>query len=313
MPLTARRPSQELVNIVGSLGGTWSGYVAMCRCPAHADSDPSLSIRQGDRSILVTCFAGCAREDVLRELGRIKPGPRHAYPVFDQAGRSANVERIWDQAVEIAGSLAERYLAHRNLLPPPPDVRFHPRCPYLPRPKTVFLPALLIAVREARKLTAIQRIFLEPDGTGYTRKVMLGSPGAGAWRGRVGGPTLAIGEGFETAEAFTRLNDIPCWASLGARRLDQLLIPEHVTTLLIAEDNDAEGRRAANKAFLHYARPGLAIRHAPPPRRFKDWAEMLDSNHLADSGQVKRPSGVIPQHTAWNHSRPDRLVGIGGK
>ena len=87
MPLTARRPSQELVNIVGSLGGTWSGYVAMCRCPAHADSDPSLSIRQGDRSILVTCFAGCAREDVLRELGRIKPGPRHAYPVFDQAGR----------------------------------------------------------------------------------------------------------------------------------------------------------------------------------------------------------------------------------
>ena len=54
----------------------------------------------------------------------------HAHPVFDRAGRSANVEGIWDQAVEIVGSLAERYLAHRNLLSPPPDVRFHRRCPY---------------------------------------------------------------------------------------------------------------------------------------------------------------------------------------
>ncbi|ATY34919.1 DUF7146 domain-containing protein [Sphingomonas psychrotolerans] len=277
MPLTAKRPSQELVNIVGALRGTWSGYVAMCRCPAHADSNPSLSIRQGDRSILVTCFAGCAREDVLREISRIKPGERYTYPAFVRPGLSANVERIWEQAVEIGGSLAERYLARRNLLSSPPDVRFHPRCPYLPRPKTVFLPALLIAVRETRRLTAIQRIFLEPDGTGYIRKVMLGSPGAGAWRGRVGGPILAISEGFETAEAFTRLNDIPCWASLGARRLDQLVIPEHVTTLLIAEDNDAEGRRAADKAVRHYARPDLAIRRAPPPPKFKDWAKVLDA------------------------------------
>lgn len=47
MPLTARRPSQEIVDIVGALGGTWSGNVAMCRCPAHSDRDPSLSIRQG--------------------------------------------------------------------------------------------------------------------------------------------------------------------------------------------------------------------------------------------------------------------------
>ena len=71
MPLTARRPSQELIDLVGALGGTWHGRTAMCLCPAHADSTPSLSIRQGDRGILVTCFAGCDREDVLRELRRI--------------------------------------------------------------------------------------------------------------------------------------------------------------------------------------------------------------------------------------------------
>lgn len=277
MPLTALRPSQELVDIVGALGGTWSGHVAMCRCPTHADSDPSLSLRQGDRGILVTCFAGCSREDVLRELRRIKPGQHYAAPNPAHAQRPANVQRIWDQATDVRGTLAERYLARRQLLPPPPDVRFHPRCPYLPKPHTVYRPALLVAVRELRTLVAIQRIFLDPASADYVRKVMLGTPLRGAWRGRQEGPTLAIAEGFETADAFTRLNSIPCWASLGARRLDQLAIPASVTTLLLAEDNDAEGRRAAVQAETHYARPGCVVRRAPPPQQHKDWAGYLDA------------------------------------
>lgn len=279
MPLTAKRPSQELVDIVGALGGTWSGPVAMCRCPAHADRDPSLSIRQGDRGILVTCFAGCSREDVLRELRRVRPGRHFAMPAVSNAPRSANVDRIWAHATEVRGTVAERYLERRNLLPLPPDVRFHPRCAYLPKPNTVFLPALLVAVREIRKLVAIQRIFLDPRTGDYIRKVMLGTPGTGAWRGREGGPTLAIAEGFETADAFTRLHAFPCWASLGARRLDHLLIPPGVTTLLIAEDNDPEGRRAAVRGLDHYARPGLVIERCPPPPNYKDWAEVLDAHY----------------------------------
>ena len=186
MPLTARRPTQELVDIVGALSGTWSGNVAMCCCPAHSDTDPSLSIRQGDRGILVTCFAGCTREDVLRELRRVRPGQHYPQPSPARPGRPANLERIWDQARDVEGTLAERYLARRNLLPPPNDIRFHPRCPYLPKPKTLFLPALLIAVREIRKLVAIQRIFLDPQTADYIRKVMLGTPLAGAWRGGAG-------------------------------------------------------------------------------------------------------------------------------
>lgn len=277
MPLTARRPTQELVDIVGTLGGSWRGYVAMCRCPAHADRDPSLSLRQGDRSILVTCFAGCSRDDVLRELRRLRPGQHYAQPDPSHPPRTANVQRLWDEAIDVKGTLAERYLARRNLLPPPPDVRFHPRCPYLPKPKTVFLPALLVAVREVCKLTAIQRILLDEATAGYIRKVMLGTPLSGAWRGREGEATLAIAEGFETADAFTRLNDIPCWASLGTRRLNQLVIPARVTTLLIAEDNDPEGRRAAVQAELDYGRRGLLIRRFPPPPEFKDWAKALDA------------------------------------
>lgn len=278
MPLTAKRPTQELVDLVGALGGTWTGYRAMARCPAHGDNDPSLSIRQGDRGILVTCFAGCARDDVLRELRRVRTGQHYAIPEQDRPQGSANVSRIWEQAVGVKGTLAERYLERRNLLPAPADVRFHSRCLYLPKPKTVYRPALLIAVREIRQLVAIQRNFLDPATAKCLRKVMLGVPGTGAWRGRAGGETLAIAEGFETAGAYTRIKDIPCWASLGARRLDQLVIPPGITTLLIAEDNDPEGRRAAASAEAKYARPGLIIRRDPPPPAFKDWAKFLDAH-----------------------------------
>lgn len=38
-------------------------------CPAHADSSPSLSVAEGDRGILVHCFAGCTTEDVVAALG----------------------------------------------------------------------------------------------------------------------------------------------------------------------------------------------------------------------------------------------------
>ena len=276
MPLTANRPSQELVDLVGTLGGTWHGNVAMCRCPAHADRSPSLSLRQGDRGILVTCFAGCDREDVLRELRRIPTGRHFPAPPLHRSAR-ANFERIWNEAQPVDGTLAERYLERRNLLPIPPDVRFHPRCPYLPKPRTIFIPALLVGVRQSRKLAAIQRIFLDPESASYRATIRLGTPGHGAWRGGEGGTTLAIAEGFETARAFTLMHAIPCWASLGARRLDLLLLPSNTKTVLIAEDNDAEGRRAATKAFARYMREGFEVRRVPPSHQHDDWAKAHDA------------------------------------
>ncbi|MDX3911710.1 MAG: toprim domain-containing protein [Sphingobium sp.] len=277
MPLTALRPSQELVDLVGSLGGTWHGRTAMCLCPAHADRTPSLSLRQGDRGILVTCFAGCGRDDVLRELRRVPLSARHSYVDAPMQTRT-NVARLWEEAFPITGSLAERYLASRHLLPPADDLRFHPRCPFRPRPWTVFQPALLVAVRQNRQLTAIQRIFLDPVSSGYRMKLMLGRPGQGAWQGAgQGSPILALAEGFETARAFTLLNQIPCWASLGARRLDQINLPSRVETLIIAEDNDAEGRQAAARAARHYDRAGLEIRRMPPQKGHKDWAAQLEA------------------------------------
>src|SRR3546814_15952874 len=50
--------------IVKRLGGVWKPGGAMCRCPAHADRSPSLSVRVGDHALLFKCFASCdSRED----------------------------------------------------------------------------------------------------------------------------------------------------------------------------------------------------------------------------------------------------------
>lgn len=275
MALVALRPTQDLIDLVGSLGGTWHGRTAMCPCPAHADSTPSLSIRQGNQGILVTCFAGCDREDVLRELRRVPSRGRFAYTDTPTA-RSGNAERLWDEALPLDGTLAERYLRLRHLWPVTHDLRFHPRCPYRPKPWTTYHPALMVAVREGRRLTAVQRIFLDPLTARYRMKLMLGQPGQGAWQG--GGqavPVLALAEGFETARAFTILHDIPCWTSLGARRLDQLLLPSSLTSLILAVDNDAEGAIAAERAALRYARPDLVITPMPP-KGVKDWAKVLE-------------------------------------
>jgi hypothetical protein len=43
------------------------GFVA--RCPSHDDTKPSLSFRQGDKGIVVHCFAGCTAADVTAALG----------------------------------------------------------------------------------------------------------------------------------------------------------------------------------------------------------------------------------------------------
>lgn len=116
MPLIAKPPSQRLVDVVGALGGSWSGYSAMCRCPAHADATPSLSLRQGNHDILVHCFAGCDPADVLRELASVVPGKTYVFPdgparPFDSTAIARN---LWSQGRELANTWAEAYWSRRR-------------------------------------------------------------------------------------------------------------------------------------------------------------------------------------------------------
>lgn len=270
--LIALKPTQETIDIVAALKGRWHGSYAMCVCPAHADRTPSLSVRQGERGILVHCFAGCRSEDVLLEIGRTKPILNSPPASYRPEGTAPNVRRIWDQGTGIRGTLGEVYLRSRRLPVDLPDLRFHPRCPFGRKPTTTFQPAILVAVRTGHKMTAIQRIRLTDDGTWHDGKFMLGKPGQGAWAPQFEGNVLAIAEGMEDAASYTLIRKIPCWAALGNERLALIEVPEHVGTLYIAEDNDGPGRCAAMAAAESHKVPTRQIIHDPPPRHFHDWA-----------------------------------------
>ena len=61
----------QAAELVKRLGGVWSVNGAMCRCPAHEDRTPSLSIRVGAKALLFKCFAGCDTVDVIRAIRRL--------------------------------------------------------------------------------------------------------------------------------------------------------------------------------------------------------------------------------------------------
>lgn len=275
--LTCLSPTQETIDTVAGLRGKWHGSYAMCRCPAHRDSTPSLSIRQGQHGILVHCFAGCQNEDVLRAISRTRPVFNSPAPKFQPSPSSANARRIWDQGREICETLAEAYLKSRNLPLDLRDIRYHHKCPFGRKPNAVFRPALLVAVRDRLEIMAIQRIALGSKGLCHKGKYMLGRPGMGAWSPSFKGDTLSLAESMEDAVAYTRIKGIPCWSTLGAERLALVRIPDGVKTVVIAEDNNRAGRLGALAAIEAYATKDRTVLRDPPPRKAGDWAEVNEN------------------------------------
>ena len=163
----------------------------------------------------------------------------------------------------------------RQIWAPLEDLRFHPRCPRGQGKLASFEPALLVAMRKAGAIAAIQRIFLDPLTSTYTEKRVLGQAIGAAWTNGPPGKTIGICEGFETAAAYTSLTGIQAWATMGAKRFHQVNIPASVETIILLADNDAEGRRARDRASESYRRPGLAIETEWPPGRMNDWAQLL--------------------------------------
>jgi putative DNA primase/helicase len=140
--------------LVQALGGHWSGSSGMCRCPAHDDSSPSLSIRVGESNLLFKCFAGCHVSDVLRAIDRYdfersQPTLRsNSLREPDAEWVRNRVRELWDEARPIAGSPAEAYLSSRGLAHTGPGLRYHPRTPLKTSDGLITRPAMLAAVVE---------------------------------------------------------------------------------------------------------------------------------------------------------------------
>lgn len=273
-------------DLVHRLGGHWAGTYGMCRCPAHDDRNPSLSVRVGSRSLLFKCFAGCDTIDVLRAIRRLDiampsqneaPAPAwrpRDHRIMDRAGQ------IWDEALPFAGTPAHHYARSRGLAGCPGALRYHPRTPLGPRGAVVFRPALLAGVRSRDRIVAVERLFLDcPPGLAAhdldPPKRLLGRPHDGAVRFGTAGSTLGLAEGWETAWSAFLILGIPVWATLGSERFPHVAIPDHVEHLILLPDDDLAGMIGADKALTAHERPGRFIEILPPPDGCNDWNDAL--------------------------------------
>lgn len=279
---------EEGRSLVERLGGRWHGTGGMCRCPAHDDHTPSLSIRPGERRLLFHCFAGCETAAIilaLRSLGLLPPAllghnAGEPSPADPGRGNRCAAAALWFAAREIGRSPAEAYLKSRGLVLPESGLRYHPRTPLGRGALAVFRPALLAAVRDESGLLAVHRTFLDLEpvrlaGIPAPRRA-LGRLGQGAVRLRAPEEgVLGLAEGIETALAATLLTEIPCWAVLGNERLARVAIPPAVRRVILFPDNDVPGRRAGRQARTALERRGFAVETRLPAGWQADWNDVL--------------------------------------
>lgn len=288
--LNAHQLDRRARMIVESLDGTWCRNKGMCRCPAHDDRTPSLSVTLGRKAILFHCFAGCSNEEVIAALERQGVRSRDLFDgsgavTVDRQEKSAfgsNARRLWHSAMAISGSPAEGYLAQRGISRASDQLRYLERTPLGPREAVQLLPAMLAAVTTDMGIIAIHRTFLDL-GTGkladFDRpKRALGSLSCGAVR--LAPPTagrLGLAEGIESALSAMQLFGIPCWATLGNERFGLVAVPETVRELHLYIDNDRGGELAEQRARKAYAVSGRVIRSRAPELRGLDWNDELKS------------------------------------
>lgn len=265
-------------NIVEQLGGVWRGARGECRCPAHDDGSPSLSVRLGDTAILFHCFAGCSTTEVMKALQRGRLHDRSAVEMPDAKPKrdmGALALRLWKASKPIAGTLAEDYLLARGLSAPFPRVlRFNPATILGSGADKRIMPAMIAAVENDLGLVAVQRTFLDPDDVLHKPipkpKVSLGLLGTAAIRLALATDELGLAEGIEDAISATAWFGTPTWALGGVERLAFVAIPEKVRRVIVYGDRGRAAERLLEKAREHLGGNGREL-VSRVPEHHDDW------------------------------------------
>ena len=271
------------------LGGSWFGQSGVCRCPAHPDRTPSLSVRIGRKVLLFKCHAGCPQSAVLpavrsaaRSCGsrvlEAQSRPRAGH-VDDPAMTRAWMQSLWSQARPLRDTLGARYFAARDLrVSAQAPLRFLPRCWH--RPSRRWLPAVLAAIQNLQgDIQALHRLYLHPGAPRLSpwapERMLTNSPHRSAVQLAPATDVLGLAEGIETALAAMQIHHIPVWAAVSSKRLHHLALPASVRELVLFGDSDGPGRAAVAKAEASYAAPGRTILTRIPDPPANDWADLL--------------------------------------
>ena len=198
-----------------------------------------------------------------------------------------SAERRWQEARPLrATDPVWGYLRARDVAPQaaPPALRYHPRLPYRHEGGTwTHHPAMLASVSTCAGVqVALHRTYLDLHG----HKAPVPSPKKitapatpGALRGAsiplfAATTLLALTEGIETALAVHRLSGWPTWSCVSATGLEQVEVPDTITTLYICADHDPTGLCAAY-ALARRQASHRTVKVLVPPCPGEDWLDVL--------------------------------------
>jgi hypothetical protein len=216
----------------------------------------------------VTCFAGCKRAEVIAALDALG---------FNDNDHTTIIRADVDYEKRIRAAQAEwaRAVEQSRLI----DVEFVEWYLRYERGITLPVPAVLRRVAISAVMACVQR----RDGV-VTAVQVKSIGGRRITRGWLGGGAvqltppcegeLGLAEGVESALSATQLFGVPCWATLGAGRLDAIDLPNCVRRVHLFPDNDDAGRAAVDCAKRRYTNQLLPVRTWWPPDGL-DWNDVL--------------------------------------
>jgi hypothetical protein len=111
---------EDLVSRLQGVKRNHRGWTA--KCPSHDDQHPSLSISEGDRGLLLRCWAGCSVEVVCQALGiavcDLFYDRGHEAPAWRDIKRQRELQQANEEAIAYVVGLsidgareAERFIA----------------------------------------------------------------------------------------------------------------------------------------------------------------------------------------------------------
>jgi putative DNA primase/helicase len=257
-----------------ALGGEVIGpHRVLCPGPGHSARDRSLSVllsASAPDGFVVWSFAGDSSKDCREHVKALLGIERQVTNRSDRCLTSARSwperkgdywQRLWNDAGQVRGTVAERYLQSRKLSFSPElndALRFHPRLVYEGR----FVPGIVALFRDiiSNEPVGVHRTFLAPSGEKIGRKML----------GRARGAVIKLdgdeyvtsglfgGEGIESCLAGRHAGFRPCWAlgSAGAIATFPVLAGIEVLAILGEVDDGGANADAAKKCATRWTEAG---------------------------------------------------------
>ena len=206
----------------------------------------------------------------------LPPAPAPAGP--DSYDRIEAARRLWQRCRAIDGTHAEDYLRARAIDRCRfPELRFHPALLHRDEGGVRRLPALVAAVTADAgdhpgpgerpghsTIAGVHRTWLDPREPAKApvtrpRKALGRVHGLAVRFGDPACSTLLVGEGIETVLSLvTAMPNTVAASALSAGSLGAFAPPTGLARLVIAQDNDPEGERAAERLARRCASAGVA-------------------------------------------------------